>query len=136
MPPGTPPTTPPLTGIGGGASSSLIISIFFGIFEGVRNCPVESTSVSITCTTFGTAAAAGGGGGGGGGGATRKVSNCALGNCSVNASGISSSIKTARMLTIKEVVVAKNLRFRCGPNSSRLSENIIRGGAGGPTTSS
>jgi hypothetical protein len=35
---------------------------------------------------------------------------------------------------MKDVVVAKNLRFFCSPNSSTLSENILRGGRGGPQT--
>ena len=39
-------------------------------------------------------------------------------------------------LTMNDVVVAKNLRLRCTPNSSRLSENIARAGSAGPRTSS
>jgi hypothetical protein len=42
----------------------------------------------------------------------------------------------AKILIMKDVVVAKNFRFRCTPNSRRLSENIIRGGSFGPQTSS
>src|SRR5579864_2731407 len=91
-------------------------------------------SVWICLTTFCTCAAAGGGGGGGGGGATKNVSNCALGSCSVNASGMSSMTMITKTLIRKDVVVAKNLRFLCPPNSSTLSENIMRGGRGGPQT--
>src|SRR3974390_1164702 len=42
----------------------------------------------------------------------------------------------AKILTIKDVVVAKNLRFRCTPNSRMLSENIILWGNAAPKTSS
>src|SRR5579872_1079551 len=89
----------------------------------------------MTFTIFATAAA-GGGGGGGGGGAVKNVSNWALGSSSVNASGIMSKAQMIRMFRVKDVVVAKNLRFRCTPNSSRLSENIARCGTGGPITNS
>src|SRR5579864_7753186 len=91
-------------------------------------------SVWICLTTFCTCAAAGGGGGGGGGGATKNVSSCALGSCSVNASGMSSITTMTKILIMKDVVVAKNLRLFCPPNSSTLSENVIRGGRGGPQT--
>src|SRR5579863_16669 len=135
MPPGTPPTTPPPAADGGGATSSLIISTLVGILLGVRSAPVESTSVSSCRTTFCTAAA-GGGGGGGGGGATRNVSNCALGRSSVNSNGIISIRPTATQLKTKDVVVAKALRLRVLPKSSRLSENMTRGANAGAGTSS
>src|SRR5580698_6117316 len=70
--------------------------------------------------------AAGGGGGGGGGGAVMTMpSNCALGNASVNRSGIrtitpmsAASSKNAKPL------VRPRLVFSLPPDSIRLSSNI------------
>src|SRR5579862_1165558 len=106
IPPGTPPTTPPVEGIGGGASSSLIICTFCGIRVGVRSAPLESRSLWICYMILATCCSAAGGGGGGGGGATRKVSSCDLGSCSVKYSGNNSRIPSMKHCNKNERRVA------------------------------
>src|SRR6476661_589145 len=80
-------------------------------------------SVSIFATF--TPAAGGGGGGGGGGGAARNVIVIALGNASVNISGIRIKMPTMTASRMNETnVVLPRLVFSLPPDSIRLSSNI------------
>src|SRR5437899_557336 len=80
-------------------------------------------SVSTTLTIF--TAAGGGGGGGGGGGAARNVIVIALGNASVNISGIRIIMPTITASRMNEMkVILPRLVLSLPPDSIRLSSNI------------